>query len=305
MASSRTYSLLAASEDLSAFKSCRFQALLPDCSQSPWPHAKLFLDLLSTANSLEKQACPRPPTLAVKSVLCIVWHEQVHLSVFLSPHHSLTCQSPTAVLTTCGSQTHRSRTEALGQDPNIGSFLDPLKLVEMQRPLCQSVLQQNDCFRTMDTFSGEIPWDEVLSSFIWFVIVSHWSTQSTILREIILPTHRKQSAFTTWEGQLGVILDFLWKQPDVQQLPREQTDREELLPKEQRKKQEMLLHWCNISLSWALYVILVASDKKDIIAWKKLLKRAVRISEVQRAFATKINQIDWHSAAEKREDFQH
>lgn len=155
MASSRTYSLRAASEDLSAFKSCRFQALLPDCSQSPWPHAKLFLDLLSTANSLEKQACPRPPTLAVKSVLCIVWHERVHLSVFLSPHHSLIRRSPTAVLTACGSQTHQSRTEALGQDPNIGSFLDPLKLVEMERPLCQSVLQQNDCFRTMDKFQGK------------------------------------------------------------------------------------------------------------------------------------------------------
>lgn len=66
-------SLLAASEDLSAFKSCRFQALLPDHSQSPWPQAKLFLNLCFTANSLQKQACPRPPTLAV---LCVVQREE-------------------------------------------------------------------------------------------------------------------------------------------------------------------------------------------------------------------------------------
>lgn len=48
-------------------------------------HRPNFLKLSSAADSLQKQACPRPPASAVKSVLCTVWHEQVHLSVLL--HH--------------------------------------------------------------------------------------------------------------------------------------------------------------------------------------------------------------------------
>lgn len=179
------------------------------------------LDLGSTANSLQKQVCPRPSTLGMKSS---EEHCMTRACTFLCP---LTTSQPHTLepnsCINCGSQTHQSRTE----DPNTGTFLDPVKIIEMYRPLSQFCSRMIAFGHILDKFSWEIPWDQAFSSFIWFVIVSHWSTQSTILRGIILPSPRKQSAFTTWEGHRGVLLDFLWKLPDVQQLPRGQTDCEQ------------------------------------------------------------------------------
>ena len=44
----------------------------------------------SAVNSLQKQTCSRPPTLAVKTMLCMVWPEQEHLSPLTTSqlHHT-------------------------------------------------------------------------------------------------------------------------------------------------------------------------------------------------------------------------
>lgn len=109
---------------------------------------------------------------------------------------------------------------------------------------------------------------------LYLVSFSHWATQNPILREIVLPTHTKWSSFTTWKEHLEVILNFLWKKSDVQKLPGGQRVCEELLAKEQRTKQEMLLYCCNTSLSWALGVILISTDKKDIVVWKEITEKS-------------------------------
>lgn len=127
------HSVLAASEDLSAFKNCRFQALLPNCSQTLWLQAKLLLNYCFTTENLQKQVCLRPRTLAAKNVLCIVQHKQVHLRPPLT-----TLQPQTLEPNSHTNQLWLQDTPVWKQ--NVRKFLYPVKLMEMQRPLCQSVL---------------------------------------------------------------------------------------------------------------------------------------------------------------------